>query len=252
MNPSRPNRDVEPEDPVAVQLRRLVEARVVADHDRRERHVALVAVVEERVAPGGPRAPRPPRRRSSRTRRAGSRRGRTLLAPSCPERNLQGMHFETAIGTCAVQWSDAGPDRRVAPRAPPGASGRTRRSACSSAVEGIVALFAGEPRDLTEVELDTTGIDDFRAAASTAPRARSAPARSRPTARSPARSAHPTRPGRSARRSAPTRTRSSCPATACSPPTAPCTASPAPGGIATKRRMLEIERAPGFTQAALF
>jgi methylated-DNA-[protein]-cysteine S-methyltransferase len=26
----------------------------------------------------------------------------------------------------------------------------------------------------------------------------------------------------------------------------------APGGIATKRRMLEIERAPGFTQAALF
>jgi len=26
----------------------------------------------------------------------------------------------------------------------------------------------------------------------------------------------------------------------------------APGGIATKRRMLEIERAPGFTQEALF
>jgi methylated-DNA-[protein]-cysteine S-methyltransferase len=26
----------------------------------------------------------------------------------------------------------------------------------------------------------------------------------------------------------------------------------APGGIATKRRMLEIEQAPGFTQQALF
>jgi len=81
--------------------------------------------------------------------------------------------FETAIGTCAVAWSDAGlcrvslPGRTAAQvrsamasqfgadaeQAPPAEVGR--------AVAAIVRLLAGEPVDLSEIELDPEGVPDF-------------------------------------------------------------------------------------------
>ena len=160
------------------------------------------------------------------------------------------LRFQTAIGTCAVRWSERGitgvwlPGRLPAGEGEPPAEVR-------AAVEGIVALLAGEPRDLRDVVLDDTGLDDFRrrvyaAAREVAPgctvsygelaRAVGAPGAAR--AVGAALGANPF------------------------PIVVPCHrvlaadgalhGFSAPGGIATKRRMLEIERAPGFTQAALF
>ncbi len=56
----------------------------------------------------------------------------------------------------------------------------------------------------------------------------------------------------SAPRSGATPSRSWCRATACSRPDGTLHGFSAPGGLRTKRRMLEIEGAPGFTQQALF
>lgn len=160
------------------------------------------------------------------------------------------MHFETAIGTCAVQWSEAGltgvwlpgPLPVAQPDAPP---------AVLAAVEAIRALFDGEPRDLREIELDTAGIDEFRLRVYDATRA--------------------VGPGAVATYGELARTIGSPDAARAVgaalgsnpfPIVVPCHrvlaadgalhGFSAPGGINTKRRMLEIERAPGFTQAALF
>ena len=115
----------------------------------------------------------------------------------------------------------------------------------------MVALLDGEHRDLTAITLDDGGIDTS-GAASTPPRAGSHPERSRPTARSRAPSAHPdaARAVGAALGSNPW------------PIIVPChrvvaadgalTGFSAPGGIVTKRRMLEIENVPGFAQASLF
>jgi methylated-DNA-[protein]-cysteine S-methyltransferase len=160
------------------------------------------------------------------------------------------MHFETAIGTCAVQWNDAGltgvwlPGRLPAPQADPPES-------VLAAIEAIQALLAGEARDLHEVTLDTAGIDEFRLRVYAATRA--------------------VGPGAVATYGEIARTIGSPDAARAVgaalgsnpfPIVVPCHrvlaangalhGFSAPGGIATKRRMLEIERAPGFTQAALF
>jgi methylated-DNA-[protein]-cysteine S-methyltransferase len=163
--------------------------------------------------------------------------------------------FETAIGTCGVRWSDRGiteilmPGRRElagahdAPAAVP--------AAVASAVERIVALLDGESRDLRDVALDETGIDDFRRRVYGATRA--------------------VRPGETITYGEIARTigevgdaRGVGAALGSNPfpIVVPCHrvlaatgalhGFSAPGGIATKRRMLEIERAPGFTQEALF
>src|SRR4051794_38168171 len=160
------------------------------------------------------------------------------------------MHFETAIGTCAVQWSAAGlpgvwlPGRLPAPQADPPDS-------VLAAVEAIQALLAGEPRDLSEVVLDPAGIDDFRSRVYAATRAvgpgsvatygEIARAVGSPDAARAVGAALGSNPY---------------------PIVVPCHrvlaaggalhGFSAPGGIVTKRRMLEIEQAPGFTQTALF
>jgi methylated-DNA-[protein]-cysteine S-methyltransferase len=81
--------------------------------------------------------------------------------------------FETAIGTCGIVWTARGvagvqlpekdrdatgarverryPDAREAP--PP--------SAIQNAIDGIIALLSGEPRDLLHIVIDDAAISDF-------------------------------------------------------------------------------------------
>jgi methylated-DNA-[protein]-cysteine S-methyltransferase len=162
------------------------------------------------------------------------------------------LRFETAIGTCGVRWSDAGITGVALPgsRMPVAADGDVPE-AIAAAVEGIVALLAGEERDLRDVVLDERGVDDFRRRVYAATRA--------------------VGPGETATYGdiaraigAPDAARAVGAALGANPfpIVVPChrvlAASgalhgfSAPGGIATKRRMLEIERAPGFTQQVLF
>jgi methylated-DNA-[protein]-cysteine S-methyltransferase len=163
------------------------------------------------------------------------------------------LRFGTAIGICTVRWSEAGitgvalPDRRAAgPAAAADVPGPV-----AAAVEGIVALLTGKRRDLREVVLDERGIDDFRRAVHAATRA--------------------VGPGETATYGeiaralgAPGAARAVGAALGANPfpIVVPCHrvlaadgslhGFSAPGGIATKRRMLEIERAPGFAQQVLF
>jgi methylated-DNA-[protein]-cysteine S-methyltransferase len=81
--------------------------------------------------------------------------------------------FDTAIGRCAIAWSGRGivgvllPERDDAAtrarllRRYPGAREAAPPNPVANAVEGIVALSAGEPRDLSEVVLDFGGMPEF-------------------------------------------------------------------------------------------
>ena len=162
------------------------------------------------------------------------------------------LRFETGIGTCGIRWSEQGvtgvallppPAASPAPGPPP--------APVRAAMEGIVALLAGEPRDLREVVLDEDGLDPFRRAVYAATRAvdpgctatygeiaRAVGAPGAARAVGAALGANPF------------------------PVVVPCHrvlaadgalhGFSAPGGVATKRRMLELERVPGFAQQALF
>src|SRR5436190_5222014 len=81
--------------------------------------------------------------------------------------------FETAIGTCAVVWGEHGvrgvhlpggnPARTrtsVAHRFP-AATPATPPSAIQRAIDAIVALLRGEKRDLRDIVLDFDGVPDF-------------------------------------------------------------------------------------------
>ncbi len=81
--------------------------------------------------------------------------------------------FDTAIGRCAVAWSSRGIVAVLLPehddaalrarllRRHPGARETAPPGDVAQAVDGIVALIAGEPRDLTHVVLDLAGVPDF-------------------------------------------------------------------------------------------
>jgi len=84
--------------------------------------------------------------------------------------------FDTAIGCCAIGWTEAGivdvnlpetsPDvtrRRIAGRLP-GSRERQPPPAVGQVIERIVALFDGAADDLADVELDLTGVPDFHRA----------------------------------------------------------------------------------------
>ncbi len=119
------------------------------------------------------------------------------------------------------------------------------------AAEAISSLLEGEPTDLRFVVLDTEGLSDFRRAVYAA--AREIPPGSTATYGELAAAAHNEGAAREV---------GAALAANPFPIVVPChrvLASTgalhgfsAPGGIATKRRMLEIEGAPGFTQGALF
>jgi methylated-DNA-[protein]-cysteine S-methyltransferase len=164
--------------------------------------------------------------------------------------------FETAIGTCAVTWNAAGLTevrlpRRRAWTGDRRTDGSDVPGAVHDAVSGIVALLDGERRDLRDVVLDELALDDFRRRVYAATRE--------------------VGPGQTATYGEIARmigTPGAARAVGAAlgqnpyPIVVPCHrvlaadgslhGFSAPGGITTKRRMLEIEGAPGFTQEALF
>jgi len=88
-------------------------------------------------------------------------------------RDLAFALFETAIGHCAIVWSARGvvgvqlPERsedatrqRVLRRFP-AARGAMPPADIQRAIDDIVALLGGEPRDLTYVTIDTADVADF-------------------------------------------------------------------------------------------
>jgi methylated-DNA-[protein]-cysteine S-methyltransferase len=166
--------------------------------------------------------------------------------------------FETALGTCAVRWTDAGiasvrlPSRRTEalPRVGDVANVPGHVHA---AIDGITAVLGGEARDLRFIDLDQGGIDPFRRSVYAA--ARAIPAGTTATYGELARAI-----GRTDVEAA--RDVGAALAQNPFPVVVPChrvlgangwlTGFSAPGGLATKRRMLELEGTPGFGQQVLF
>jgi methylated-DNA-[protein]-cysteine S-methyltransferase len=81
--------------------------------------------------------------------------------------------FDTAIGRCSVVWNAHGVLRTRLPEANEqrareriseryaGAGETAPSAAIRQAIDAMVALLAGEPRDLGGIRLDTTGVPDF-------------------------------------------------------------------------------------------
>jgi methylated-DNA-[protein]-cysteine S-methyltransferase len=164
--------------------------------------------------------------------------------------------FQTELGRCAILWTDAGisgvllPHRAGRP-GPAFEDGPTVPGFVRLAIEAMTAVMAGQPRDLRDTPLDERGIDDFRQAVYSATRdippgaTRSygevARAIGRPDGARDVGTALARNPF---------------------PIIVPChrvvaangalTGFSAPGGLATKRRMLELEGAPGYGQQVLF
>ena len=163
--------------------------------------------------------------------------------------------FETPLGRCGVRWTDVGitavrlPSAATAGPSPidPVAAPTPIREA----IDGIRAVLAGQPRDLREIALDERAIDPFRrrvhaaarqiAPGTTATDGAIARAIGQPDAARDVGAALARNP---------------------TPIIVPChrvvaangalTGFSGPGGLATKRRMLELEGAPGFGQQLLF
>jgi methylated-DNA-[protein]-cysteine S-methyltransferase len=164
--------------------------------------------------------------------------------------------FETALGRCAVGWSDLGITSILLPRRSP-LPGRPLETSDElppfvlDAIGGMTAVMAGQAVDLRDVPLDERGIDDFRRAVYAA--TREIPAGSTQSYGQVARAIG--RPD-GARDVGAALGRNPFPIVV------PChrvvaangalTGFSSPGGIATKRRMLELEGAPGFGQQVLF
>jgi methylated-DNA-[protein]-cysteine S-methyltransferase len=165
--------------------------------------------------------------------------------------------FDTALGTCAVRWTAAG---IASVRLP---SPRTSTLPClaevqvpaevRAAIDAIVAVLDGQPRDLRFVRLDDAGVDPLRRAVYAA--TRSIPPGATVTYGAIARAI-----GRLDAAGA--REVGAALAANPFPIVVPChrvvgangklTGFSAPGGLATKRRMLELEGAPGYGQRTLF
>ncbi len=165
------------------------------------------------------------------------------------------MRFETALGTCGLYWSEHGIKQVWMPRARAlarlDAEAEHPPAAICEAIEAIAALLDGERRDLRSIALDERPLEPFRRSVYRAAREVSA--------------GQTVSYGELASQiGAPELAREVGAALAQNPYPiiVPChrvlSASgalhgfSAPGGVATKRRMLEIERAPGFTQQTLF
>lgn len=168
------------------------------------------------------------------------------------------LQFQTAIGTCGLTWNEAGltgvflpGDRALAQTTASAAGGGAVPDGVKAAAEATRALLAGEPADFSAVPLDRSLVDDFGAAVLDHIRALApgetttygaiARALGRPNDARAVGGALGRNPW---------------------PLIVPCHrvlaadgslhGFSAPGGIATKRRILEIERAPGFDQPSLF
>lgn len=165
--------------------------------------------------------------------------------------------FDTALGTCAVRWTDAGiasvrlPSPRTASL--PRAELIRIPAPIRDAIDAITEVMAGASRDLSFVALDERGIEPLRRAVYAATRR--------------IRAGETRTYGEIARaigRTDPEAARDVGAALARNPfpIVVPChrvlgangklTGFSAPGGLETKRRMLELEGAPGFGQQVLF
>jgi methylated-DNA-[protein]-cysteine S-methyltransferase len=165
--------------------------------------------------------------------------------------------FTTALGRCGVRWSDTGITGVVLPSP---ALDRARVEEATdipayvrAAIDGMTAVLAGGAHDLRDIALDQREIGDFR---------RSVYAVTRAIAPGTTRSY-----GEVARAMGlwpPDGARDVGAALARNPTPiiVPCHrvvaangalhGFSAPGGLATKRRMLELEGAPGYGQQSLF
>lgn len=166
--------------------------------------------------------------------------------------------FETALGTCGIRWTDDGiasvrlPSPRTA-ELPPIGDGATVPARVRGAIEAIVAVLESEPRDLRFVVLDERRIERFQRDVYAATRA--IPPGATATYGEIARAV-----GRTDAAAA--RDVGAALARNPFPIIVPChrvlgadgrlTGFSAPGGLATKRRMLELEGTPGFGQQVLF
>ena len=93
------------------------------------------------------------------------------LPPRPADEPLWSHVFDTALGRCGIVWSGQGVVASLLPPVSPAQLARrhpaarptaTLPPAIASAVQGIQALLAGEPRDLGDVMLDERGIPAFR------------------------------------------------------------------------------------------
>jgi methylated-DNA-[protein]-cysteine S-methyltransferase len=166
------------------------------------------------------------------------------------------LTFETALGRCGIRWSDIGITSVLLPSA--ATSGRLPLPDAAAvpadvrdAIEGIQAVLEGKRRDLRDLRLDERGIDSFRRRVYAATRdvqpgtiatyGQVARAIGEPEAARDVGAALARNP---------------------MPVIVPCHrviaangalhGFSAPGGIETKRRMLQLEGAPGFGQQVLF
>ena len=166
--------------------------------------------------------------------------------------------FDTALGRCAVRWTSAG---IASVRLPSAATTELTRledhveipEPIRRAIEAIVEVMAGVRRDLSEIELDETGIEPFRRTVYAATRtiAPGTTATYGSVARMIGRTDH-----EAAREVGAALARNPFPIVV------PCHrvlaangalhGFSAPGGLATKRRMLQLEGAPGYGQQVLF
>jgi methylated-DNA-[protein]-cysteine S-methyltransferase len=166
------------------------------------------------------------------------------------------LTFDTALGRCGVRWSDAGITSVLLPSSrldalPPTEPGDEVPAFVRDAILAMTAVLAGESRDLRDVPLDQRRIDPFRRAVFDATR-EIEPGTTRSYGEVARAIGRPdgARDVGAALASNPT------------PIIVPChrvvaangglTGFSAPGGLATKRRMLELEGAPGYGQQTLF
>ena len=164
--------------------------------------------------------------------------------------------FETELGRCAVRWSETGITRVLLPD-PARLQGPSYESAIAVpefvrvAIAGMQAVMAGTAVDLGDVPLDEAGLDDFRRAVYAATR-EIAPGSTRSYGEIARAIGRPD----AARDVGVALSRNRYPIIV------PChrvvaangalTGFSAPGGLDTKRRMLELEGAPGYGQQVLF
>ncbi len=164
--------------------------------------------------------------------------------------------FDTELGRCAVRWSAAGITRVLLPTGvgrpgPATEDGLEVPPYVRQAIDGMVEVMAGGSPDLRALPLDERGIDDLRRAVYAA--TREIPPGTTRTYGEVARTIG--RPD-AARDVGAALARNPFPIIV------PChrvvaangalTGFSAPGGLATKRRMLELEGAPGYGQQVLF
>ncbi|MFF0493825.1 methylated-DNA--[protein]-cysteine S-methyltransferase [Nocardia sp. NPDC003482] len=183
-----------------------------------------------------------------------------------PDRpDLSAALFDTAIGPCALVWTDAGVVRFLLPESTPEATraaalrrhrGRAVRETeptgvIADAVAQARAHLTGALHDLRAIPLDHSGIPEFDRAVYRVTRAID-PGRTLSYGQVAARIGHP----HAAQAVGQTLGRNPIPLIV------PCHrvlaadhalhGFSAPGGLTTKERLLEIERTPGFGEPTLF